>query len=150
MTMHTFTTELWLPAPREQVFPFFADAHNLEEITPPWLEFQILTSGPIRMQAGARIDYRLCVRGFPLRWQTEITRWEPCIRFVDEQRRGPYRRWVHTHTFTELDGGTLCHDHVEYAVPGGGLVNRLIVRRDITRIFAYRQLAMSRRYPPGG
>ena len=149
MTTHTFTTELWLPAPRAEVFSFFADARNLEALTPPWLNFEILTPGPIHMRPGARIDYRLRVRWFPVRWQSEITVWEPSVRFVDEQLRGPYRRWVHTHAFTQLECGTLCHDRVEYAAPGGSLVNRL-VRRDVERIFAYRAQAMARRFPPGG
>ena len=150
MTRHTFATELWLAAPRANVFSFFADARNLGPITPPWLNFQILTPVPIQMGVGTRIDYRLRIRCIPVTWQTEITAWEPAVRFVDEQRRGPYRRWVHTHTFTDQDGGTLCQDHVEYSVPGGRLINRLMVAREIRRIFAYRAAALSRRYPPGG
>ena len=147
MTVHTFEAELWLPAPPEKVFPFFADARNLETITPPWLKFEVITPGPIEMQAGALIDYRLKVHGFPLRWRTEITAWEPLRRFVDEQRRGPYRRWVHTHTFEPKDGGTLCRDRVEYAVPGGTLINWLFVRRDVATIFRYRREAMVRLFP---
>jgi ligand-binding SRPBCC domain-containing protein len=150
MTLHTFTSELWLPATPPKVFSFFSDARNLEAITPPWLQFRILSPLPVRMHAGARINYRLRIRCIPFTWQTEITAWEPMVRFVDEQRRGPYRRWVHTHTFTEQDGGTLCHDHVEYAVPGGRLVNRLMVYREIKKIFAYRAAMLSRQYPPGG
>src|SRR4051812_11093101 len=109
MTLHTFHRQSWLPADRQAVFSFFGDARNLEAITPPWLEFQILTPGEIRMQAGTLIDYQLRLRRIPVRWQTEITAWEPSRRFVDEQRRGPYRHWRHTHTFSDLDGGTLCH-----------------------------------------
>jgi ligand-binding SRPBCC domain-containing protein len=150
MTLHTFTTELWLPVPRVQVFSFFANARNLEAITPPWLSFKILNPETVQMRPGALIDYRLRVRCVPIQWQTEITVWEPSVRFVDEQRRGPYRRWVHTHTFTEQDCGTLCHDHVEYAVPGGRVVDRLFVRREVEKIFAFRAEAMSRRYSPGG
>jgi ligand-binding SRPBCC domain-containing protein len=133
-----------------EVFSFFADARNLEAITPPWLQFEILTPGEIEMRVGALIDYRLRVHCVPVRWQTEITRWEPGRCFVDEQRRGPYRYWRHTHTFSDLDGGTLCRDEVEYAVPGGRLVNWLLVRRDIEEIFAYRAAALGRRFPPGG
>lgn len=147
MTLHTYSAELWLPQPPEKVFPFFADARNLETITPPWLKFEVLTPGPIEMKVGTLIDYRLKVHGFPLSWRTEITAWEPLHRFVDEQLCGPYRRWVHTHTFEPRDGGTLCHDRVEYAVPGGRLVNWLLVRRDVETIFRYRQQAMSRIFP---
>jgi ligand-binding SRPBCC domain-containing protein len=135
----TLEAELWLPRPREQVFPFFADAFNLESVTPPWLEFEVLTPRPIQMRAGLRVDYRLRLRGFPLRWQSEITAWEPPCRFVDEQRRGPYRAWIHEHTFEERDGGTLAKDVVRYDVIGGRLTNQLFVRRDVERIFRFRQ-----------
>jgi hypothetical protein len=135
----TLQTELWLPRPREEVFPFFAEARNLESITPPWLRFEVLTPGPIAMRAGALIDYRIRVHGIPLRWRTEITEWTPPQRFVDVQRRGPYTLWEHTHTFAECDGGTLCADHVRYWPRGGALVHWLFVRRDVERIFQYRQ-----------
>lgn len=141
--VHEFQTELWLSRPRVEVFPFFADVHNLEAITPPWLRFQILTPGPITMRPGALIDYRLRVHGLPLHWQTEIAVWEPPVRFVDRQRRGPYRIWEHEHTFEERNGGTLCRDRVRYAVPGGALVHRLFVRRDVEAIFAFRQRRLS-------
>jgi len=143
----TFATELWLPEKRELVFSFFADARNLEIITPPWLKFHIVTPGPIEMRTGARIDYRLHVHGVPLQWLTEILAWQPPLRFIDEQLHGPYRQWIHTHTFDEKDGGTLCRDLVEYIVPGGRFINWLLVRRDIEKIFAYRQAFMKRHFP---
>lgn len=121
------------------MFPFFADARNLEAITPPLIRFAILTPGPIEMRVGLRSDYRLRVRGLPLHWQSEITAWEPPNRLVDEQRRGPYRVWIHEHTFEERDGGTLARDRVRYAVPGGNLVERLFVRPQPRKIFAHRQ-----------
>ena len=136
--MFTLRNEVWLPRPIGEVFEFFADAHNLETITPPMLRFEALTPAPIRMGAGTLIDYKLRLRGIPMRWRSEITAWEPPHRFVDEQRRGPYSMWVHEHTFEEKDGGTLARDIVEYAVPGGALVNRLFVARDVRRIFEYR------------
>lgn len=147
--MRTFTLESvqWLPRPIGEVFPFFADAANLERITPPWLRFSVLTPGPVEMRVATRIDYRLRVRGVPLRWQSEITAWEPPLRFADEQRRGPYRLWVHEHTFRERDGGTEVRDHVTYAVPGGWLVERLLVGPDVRRIFAYRRRALEELFP---
>jgi ligand-binding SRPBCC domain-containing protein len=96
--LFTLETRLFLPRPLEIVFPFFADAGNLEILTPPWLRFEIVTPRPIAMRAGALIEYRLRLHGVPLRWQSEITAWEPPHRFVDEQRRGPYRAWIHEHT----------------------------------------------------
>lgn len=138
MKVFTFDSELWLPNPIGQVFGFFADAHNLQALTPGWLNFRTLTPAPIEMKAGTLIDYQLRIRGLPVRWQTEITAWQPPYRFVDEQNRGPYRLWVHEHRFAEKSGGTLCNDHVRYAVTGGQMVDWLFVRRDVRRIFAFR------------
>lgn len=137
------TSELVLSAPLEDVFRFFSDAYNLELLTPPWLRFSVLTPPPIAMGVGTSIDYRLRVRGLPLRWRSEITAWEPPWRFVDEQRRGPYRLWRHEHAFRELDGATLVADRVEYAAPLGPLVNELFVSRDLTRIFEFRRTALA-------
>jgi len=139
MHEHTFRDEIWLPRPRTEVFPFFADARNLAVITPPWVRFETLTPTPIDMRPGALIDYRIRLHGFPMRWRTEIETWEPPFRFTDRQLRGPYRLWHHTHTFEERDGGTLCRDEVRYAVWGGALVERFFVRGDIRRIFAFRR-----------
>ena len=147
MKTHSFTTEMWLKPPLEEVFSFFSDARNLERITPPWVRFRILTSGEIPMRLGALIDYRIRVHGVPLRWQSEITLWEPGRRFVDEQRRGPYRLWIHEHRFSAKDGGTLVEDRVEYAVPGGALVNRLFVAKDVAKIFDYRKRKLEEIFP---
>lgn len=147
MRIHVLERELRLPRPVEDVFPFFADARNLEILTPPWLNLRVITPGVITMAPGILIDYKLRVRGFPVRWQSEITAWEPPHRFVDEQRRGPYRLWVHEHRFEAVDGGTLARDKVEYAVLGGGLVNRLLVVRDLEKIFDYRAETLKGRFP---
>jgi ligand-binding SRPBCC domain-containing protein len=144
VTVHRFEMEQWLPRPRVEVFPFFADAANLQAITPPWLDFKVVTPGPLSMRSGALIDYRLKLRGIPIGWRTEISVWEPPFRFVDRQLKGPYRQWIHEHTFEEKDGGTLCRDVVDYAVPGGALVNRFFVRRDVEKIFAYRRERLAR------
>ena len=140
MRLFTLETSLWLPQPVEHVFSFFADAANLESLTPPWLRFNIQTPLPIEMAVGTRIDYRLRYRGFPLRWRTEILVWEPPRRFMYGQIKGPYRRWVHEHLFVEQNGGTLATDNVEYALLGGALTNALLNRaRRGTHLFAYRQ-----------
>ncbi|MCA9310239.1 MAG: SRPBCC family protein [Phycisphaerales bacterium] len=132
-------TGVLLPRRREEIFPFFADARNLEELTPSYLRFEIVTPPPIEMAEGCIIDYRLKVHGIPLKWKTEITAWEPSERFKDEARRSPYRWWRHEHRFEERDGGTWCTDRVEYAVPGGPLIHTLFVKRDVRRIFEFRQ-----------
>jgi ligand-binding SRPBCC domain-containing protein len=139
MSPRTFHDEIWLPKPVGEVFEFFSDARNLQALTPSWLNFSVLTPGAIIMRPGTLIDYRLRVHGVPMRWQSEITAWEPPCRFVDEQRRGPYKLWIHEHGFEAREGGTQVADHVRYAVPGGQLIDRLFVRRDVERIFKFRR-----------
>ncbi len=139
MRAHTFTSELLLPCPVEPLFAFFSDPTNLQKITPDWLGFSMTSPAPIQMTAGALIEYRLRIHGFPVKWQTEITAWEPPYRFVDEQRHGPYRFWVHEHRFRAHGKQTLMTDLVRYAVPGGWLLDRLFVRRDVERIFRFRE-----------
>jgi ligand-binding SRPBCC domain-containing protein len=128
----------WIARPVDEVFPFFADANNLEGITPPWLKFKLLNSR-VQMGRGALIDYRLNLHGIPLRWQSEITEWEPPYRFVDVQRHGPYRLWIHDHRFEPHDGGTLIHDTVQYSAPGGTWMRALFIDRDLDSIFNYRR-----------
>jgi len=131
----------WICRPLDEVFAFFSDARNLEEITPPWLGFRILTPGPIRIAAGTKLRYRLSLHGLPVRWTTEIRRCEPPFRFIDVQLSGPYRLWHHTHRFEAHDGGTRMTDVVRYRLPFGMIgraVHALKVRRDVERIFAYR------------
>ena len=139
MKIYCLQTEIWLPKDRDEVFSFFSNAHNLEQITPAWLHFEIATVGPIEMAKGALIDYRLRLHGVPITWRTELTCWDPPRRFVDEQRRGPYRLWVHEHSFTEVDGGTQVVDKVHYSVPFGSLVQKFLVGPDLEKIFRYRK-----------
>ncbi len=146
MKIHEFQCELWLPLPPGELFPFFTDADNLDAITPPWLHFHIVTSRPIEMRPGTLIDYKLGVRGLPLRWRTLIKEWQPPHFFVDEQVRGPYRQWIHTHTFEPRDGGTLARDHVCYAVPFDWLLHRWFVRPDIEKIFQFRAEALRKHF----
>jgi ligand-binding SRPBCC domain-containing protein len=134
-----FNSEQWIHRRRRDVFAFFSDPLNLQRITPAWLDFRIAAPGSIEMRPGVRIDYQLKLHGFPLKWQSEITVWDPPFRFVDEQVRGPYKLWRHEHLFEERDGRTLVEDHVEYSVLGGRLVNTLFVARDVNRIFQFRR-----------
>jgi len=138
MKTHRFETQVWLPHRREQVFEFFADPINLNRLTPAWLHFEIL-SPPAIVRQGTLLDYRLRLRGIPLRWQSEIEAYEPPRRFIDRQTRGPYSLWVHEHSFVEENGGTVVGDSVEYAVPGGLLVQKFLVAPDLRRIFRYRR-----------
>lgn len=127
--------------PIGEVFAFFADARNLERITPAFLRFRIASPGPIEMKRGALIEYRLGLHGISFGWLTRIEVWEPGRRFVDVQIRGPYRRWEHTHSFDAIADGTRVHDRVEYELPFGavgGIAHRIYVARALDRIFAYR------------
>jgi len=148
MTSHVLEREQLVPRPRREVFAFFADALNLEAITPDSLRFRIETPLPIELAAGARIDYRLSLHGVPIRWRTLIERFEPEREFVDVQLSGPYRRWRHTHTFEDAPGGTLMRDRVEYELPFGPLgelVHALWVRREVEGIFDHRRRVIAAR-----
>jgi ligand-binding SRPBCC domain-containing protein len=137
---------LTIPRPRADVFPFFADAANLERLTPPFLGFQILTPRPIAMGPGTRIEYRIKLNGISMKWRTLIETYEPGVMFVDTQERGPYKVWRHTHTFEDVPGGTRLGDVVEYQLPLGplgSLAHALFVRRQLTTIFDYRAKVMT-------
>jgi ligand-binding SRPBCC domain-containing protein len=130
-----------LPYPREYVFSFFKNPENLAYITPDSLGFKILTPSPIEMRVGTLIDYTIRWLGVPVRWRTLITRFKPPVCFVDEQIKGPYSFWHHTHTFTVSDEGMEMTDEVRYALSFGvlgELLHKLVIRRQLEVIFDYR------------
>jgi hypothetical protein len=127
-----------------EVFPFFANAENLDQVTPPWLKFEILTPLPIEMKVGTVVDYRLSLHGIPIRWRSEITEWNPPNKFTDVLLKGPYRFWKHEHFFTAEGNRTRMSDRVEYAIPGwifAPIVHSLFVKRDLEKIFDFRERA---------
>jgi len=147
VSRHRLQREQLLPRRIDEVIAFFAEARNLERITPPWLVFRVLTPDPIEMRVGTLIDYRLRVHGIPLSWTTRIEQWDPGVGFVDRQIAGPYRLWHHRHTFHAQGAGTVVSDVVDYALPFGPLgelAHRLLVRRDLERIFAHRHAVAAR------
>jgi ligand-binding SRPBCC domain-containing protein len=145
--IHVLERQQRIERPLDEVFSFYADAGNLERITPPWLGFEVTTEGPIDMGVGALIEYRLRLHGVPVRWRTRIEEWRPPHRFVDAQLSGPYSLWHHTHTFREdATGATILGDRVRYAIPFGPLgelARALLVDRDLRDIFDYRQEAVA-------
>lgn len=136
----------WVPAPLAAVFPFFAEAENLELLTPPSLRFRVLTPRPITMEEGLTIDYRLRLQGVPFRWRSRIAEWNPPHGFTDIQERGPYLMWEHRHRFEPAEGGTRIVDVVDYRVPLGRLVHGWAVKPQLNRIFTYRAAAITERF----
>lgn len=148
LRVHILQRRQRIELPIARAFDFYGDAHNLERITPPWLGFEVATPGAIEMGVGTLIEYRLRLHRVPVRWRTRIEVWEPPRRFVDVQVRGPYSLWEHTHAFAEDGpGATVIEDRVRYSIPFGPLgeiAERLLVRRDLRRIFDYRREAVAR------
>lgn len=147
MNVHVLERTQVLPGTPEEVFPFFADARNLEAITPPLLRFSVVTPEPIEMGVGTFIQYRLGFHRVPVTWHTSIQAWEPPHRLVDVQVRGPFALWHHTHAFAPHPGGTRMTDTVRYAIgygPLGELAHRAFVRRDLESIFAFRRRELPR------
>lgn len=145
MRVHRLQRRQRLERPVDEVFDLFAQARNLERITPPWLRFEVRTPEPIEMRLGTLIEYRLHVHRFPLTWISRIEDWRPGQSFIDRQIRGPYALWHHRHTFSAVDNATIVADEVDYALPLGrlgDLAHPLFVRRDLERIFDYRQAAV--------
>ena len=141
MKVHELRREQFLGRPLPDVFAFFAEASNLELLTPAWLRFEVIEPAPTVMADGTLINYRLRVHGVPLRWTSRIESWQPNARFVDRQIKGPYALWHHTHDFEAVGEGTLIRDTVRYSIgfgPIGEAVHALQVQRDLDNIFAYR------------
>lgn len=147
MKLRQLKREQVIKRPLDEVFDFFAQAENLERITPPWLSFKVLTPGPIEMGPGTLIDYRLRLHGLPVHWTSRIELWEEERRFVDQQVRGPYLSWRHLHEFVPVGLDTCVRDLVDYALPlgrPGDMIGKPFVRRDLARIFDYRRAAVAR------
>ena len=147
MNVYMLERELFVDQPRDVVFSFFAQPENLGRITPPAMEFKILTPQPIRMKIGALIDYSVRLWGIPTHWRTLITSYDPPQRFVDEQLKGPYIFWHHTHTFVKKGNGTLIRDRVQYVMPFGlfgKVFHVLFVKKQLEFIFTYRSRMIER------
>lgn len=142
MADYVLESRIWLPRPREELFPFFADPRSLATLGPPWLGITLLSDLPNPIEAGTIFDFRIRWLGFPLRWRSLIREWDPPYRFVDVQVRGPYARWEHRHMFRADAGGTWVEDRITYRLPLGPLgrlLHTLVVGRQLARIFAHRR-----------
>lgn len=143
MRRYSLRRQLTLKRPLDEVFPFFSDPTNLEALTPSFLKFRVLGMSTAEIQEGTEIDYSLRLRGIPVRWRSRITDWNPPFGFTDQQIQGPYRLWHHEHRFEAKGDMTVASDDITYAVLGGPLVNRFLVRPDLDRIFDYRTQRMA-------
>jgi ligand-binding SRPBCC domain-containing protein len=145
----TFLRRQVIPAPIAAVADFFAEAGNLEEITPPWLAFRIVEGGGVQVDVGTRLIYRLYLFGIPLRWVTMIERFSPGLGFIDVQVEGPYRSWVHSHLFSPVTEGVVMDDRVDYELPFGrlGALAQPLIALQLAGIFRYRRRAIERRFP---
>jgi uncharacterized protein len=147
--VHVLEQQQVIPRPVDELWEFFADAHNLEALTPSYLRFAVRSPRPIVLHRGTLVEYRLTYRGVPLRWRTTIERWDPPRGFTDRQVSGPYALWHHAHTFQPHPRGTLMRDRVRYRVPFGvlgGLAGLAFVHRDVRGIFAFRRREIERRF----
>ena len=144
MKFYYFKTEQYLPVSIDIAWQFFSSAKNLAIITPPELDFKILTPMDEMKQIhkGMKIDYIVHpLFSIPVRWTTQISHVNEPYEFVDTQLTGPYHTWIHTHRFTEKKDGLLMTDEVKYSLPYGILgrmVHSLLVRKQIEKIFDYR------------
>ncbi|MDZ7637726.1 MAG: SRPBCC family protein [Bryobacterales bacterium] len=149
MPEHLLECSMLVPRPLADVFAIYENPSNLGRITPPWLNFRIATKEKITMREGARIDYVIRWMGVPMRWRTVISTYDPPYSFVDEQERGPYSLWRHTHTFEETEEGVLVGDEVRYRLPLGAIgqvAHGSLVAAQLRAIFRYRQKAVAQMF----
>ena len=142
MTAHVLERRQVVDGDLEAVFAFFEDPANLEAITPPWLNFEIVSATDPEVREGTEFEYRLRWQHLPIRWRSRISDYHQGESFADEMLRGPYSRWFHRHLFRAVPDGVEITDRVEYTLPFGPLgrvVHRLLVRSQLEEIFDYRR-----------
>ncbi|MCB9269025.1 MAG: SRPBCC family protein [Lewinellaceae bacterium] len=143
--------EMTLPITLEEAWQFFSRPENLGQITPPEMNFKVLSDLlSVPMYAGMVIRYRLTpLLGIPASWVTEITQVNEPFYFVDEQRFGPYRYWHHEHHFEIKDDGILMTDLLHYVVPFGFIgkwIDKWLISKKIDQIFAYRKNILAKMF----
>lgn len=148
--INVLKTSQWLPAPLSEIFDFFSRPENLQQITPPHLHFTIINPAPIEMKNGLELKYRLKLYGIPLHWTSLIENWNPPYGFTDRQLKGPYTEWVHSHHFRAEGDGTLVEDSIRYKAPGGRLVEKWLIQKDLASIFGHRQQVLTKLFPSKG
>jgi ligand-binding SRPBCC domain-containing protein len=147
MQIYVLRSEMWVSVPLRQAFSFFEDPHNLAKITPPWLNFRVTSPQKVEMRKGAEVEYTIQWMNLPIHWKTIILEYQAPNLFIDEQAKGPYSLWRHTHNFESSETGTRVGDRVEYALPfglAGRFAHYLIVRKHLLQIFRFRQEQIGR------
>lgn len=142
---HSIKYKIWTPLAQQEVWNFMSSAYNLEKLTPPWMDFKVTHMSTNEIEKNTVISYKFVLKKIPLVWTTRIISWEPNCSFTDNQDKGPYKLWSHNHLFSELAGGTLIEDHIDYSLPFFPIGNLFfpLVKREIKRIFEYRQQQIS-------
>jgi len=141
MKVYSLKRKQFIKLPIEKVFDFFSKPENLEKITPSSLSFKIITPIPIDMSKGALIDYTIKLFFYPVHWRTIISDYNPPYSFIDQQIKGPYKFWHHSHEFKEVNDGVEIIDNVKYSVPFGvvgRLAHKIWIRNELNKIFDYR------------
>lgn len=140
----------FLPISPQQAWDFFSSPMNLNEITPAYMDFRIISNSSDNIYAGQIITYTVKpLLGIPLFWMTEITHVKEGAYFVDEQRSGPYALWHHTHIFREVEGGVEMTDLVHYRLPLGilgRLAHGLFVKKQLEDLFDYRYKVLEKKF----
>ncbi len=137
--------EQWFDIKKNIIFDFFKSEKNLEEITPSQLGFKVISKSTEEIQKGTEIVYKLKIHGISVKWITLIKEFDEDDFFIDTQKKGPYKRWHHEHTFKSLGQGTLVKDRVIFKLPFyplGALFAGWFVKKDVEKIFLYRKTKM--------
>lgn len=150
--MHQYRTEQILPISREEAWDFFSSPKNLSRITPPEMDFKILTEILDKViYDGMTIDYKVKpMLGIPVHWQSKLYNIQLEKRFTDRQIIGPYKVWEHTHTFTGHPQGVLMTDVINYQLPFGFLgkiLEKAFVGNKVAAIFTYRKKILEQLFP---
>ena len=147
--MYKFEQEQIVDKKLDEIFPFFTKPENLSLITPNWLKFKIKKKSTEKMEENAEFVYTIKFHNIPMFWKTKITKYEPPLIFVDEQVKGPYKKWIHTHTFKEKGDKTILYDKVEYDLYGWflkGFINKWFVKNSVKKIFEYRRSVIGKNF----
>ncbi len=150
MIIHRFESEQKLPISKEEAWGFFSSPRNLEEMTPDWMGFRIVSLPSDQIFEGEIIEYEVRLfPGFWKRWISEIRGLREGVSFVDDQISGPFRYWHHLHEIREDGGGVVVKDVVHYSVGFwilGELIRKVAIGGMIARMFEHRRKLLTQKF----